>query len=247
MAMTDTGYECYEQTPSVAELAKALAAAQAEMENAIKDSENPAFKQGAKVSRYADLAAVREASKPIYKHGLSVVQQVLSSSDAIGVRTLLLHSSGEWMASRAFVKPDRTGPQAAGSVITYLRRYMLAAMLGIAQEDDDGNAGSFQPAGQRNGNGHAESPRQQQSAPAPQPVRERPWMKRLQAVVGELKLGESHAASLKGKAKEDYLKEQRIGYLRWCTGRPVTSTLDLTDAEADLVIRRAEQGEMPGE
>lgn len=236
MEMLEVGYE---QTPSVGELAKALAQAQAEMDNAVKDSTNPHFK-----SKYADLASIRDATKPIYKHGLSVVQQVLSTADAVGVRTMLLHGSGEWIASRAYVKSLQPGPQAAGAVITYLRRYMLAAILGIAQDDDDANAGTFQPAKGSNGNGH-----QQHSgpppAPSPQQVRERPWMRRLQALVSDLKLGEAQAAGLKGKAKEDFLKEQRISYLRWCTGRAVTSTLDLTDAEADVVIRRAEQGEVP--
>jgi len=33
-------------------------------------------------------------------------------------------------------------PQAIGSCITYARRYALASMVGIAPEDDDGNAAS---------------------------------------------------------------------------------------------------------
>lgn len=154
--MEAPAYQDYEQTPTVAALAEALASAQDEMENATKDSVNPHFK-----SKYADLAACREATKPIYKHGLSIVQQVISRPDAIGLRTVLLHKSGEWMASVMFVAPEKNGPQAAGSVITYLRRYMLCAMLGIAQEDDDANAGSMRPAG-------TPPPRAQtSSAPAP--------------------------------------------------------------------------------
>lgn len=126
----------FEQSPTIAALATALAIAQGEIENASKDSTNPHFN-----SKYADLASVRAAAKPIYGHGLAIVQQVASKPDgSIGVRTVLTHKSGEWMASRAYVKPDKSGPQAAGSVVTYLRRYMLAAALGIAQEDDDANA-----------------------------------------------------------------------------------------------------------
>lgn len=134
-----------EQSPDVGKLASALSAAQAEIGNAAADSSNPHFN-----SKYADLASIRAAAAPIYKHGLSVVQQVISQGpDQIGLRTVLLHSSGEWLASKAFLKPERPGPQAAGSAITYLRRYMLAALLGIAQEDDDANGAEPQPRGRR--------------------------------------------------------------------------------------------------
>lgn len=124
-----------DQSPTIAKLATALSAAQAQIENAAKDSRNPHFQ-----SKYADLASIRAAAEPIYAQGLSVVQQVISKGDLVGLRTVLAHSSGEWMASRVYLRPEKTGPQAAGSAITYLRRYMLAAVLGIAQEDDDGNA-----------------------------------------------------------------------------------------------------------
>ena len=59
-----------EHSEQINELAKALAAAQAEIEGASKDKTNPHFK-----SRYADLASVWEACrKPLSKHGLSVIQ-----------------------------------------------------------------------------------------------------------------------------------------------------------------------------
>ena len=80
-----------------------------------------------------------------------------------------------------------------------------------------------------------------------QPTNERPWMKRLQASVGALKLGENEARGLKGKEREAVLRTARLAYLSWCAGRPIESSNDLTDGEADLVIRRAELGEMPGE
>lgn len=229
----------FEQTPTIGALAAALALAQDEMENAAKDSKNPHFN-----SKYADLASVRAAAKPIYKQGLATVQQVISKPDgSIGVRTVLAHKSGEWMASRAYVKPDKSGPQAAGSVITYLRRYMLAAALGIAQEDDDGNgAGNG-----RNTPPQQPSPRAPAPAPAAAPAKEKPWMKRLQAAVSKLKLGEARAEAdgLKGKERDDRIRGARLLYLTWCAGRDITSTHDLTDAEAAEVIKRAEAGETP--
>lgn len=122
---------------SISKLAPALLKAQLEMENPKKESSNPYFK-----SKYADLATVREACiKPLGKNGLLVTQHVQSEQGKIGVRTVLMHESGEWIGSTAMVDLVKPGAQEAGSVITYLRRYMLSAICGLASEDDDdGNA-----------------------------------------------------------------------------------------------------------
>jgi hypothetical protein len=123
---------------SLNELAKALSAAQGEIEAAAKGKENPHFR-----SRYADLASIWEACRaPLSKHGLAVVQQPLSSGDLVGLATTLLHSSGQFMRSEVWTKPQQPGPQALGSALTYLRRYSLAAVVGVAPDDDDGEAAS---------------------------------------------------------------------------------------------------------
>ena len=57
------------------------------------------------------------------------------------VTTLLMHISGQWVRSVVGVVPAKTDAQGLGSVITYLRRYSLSGIAGIAQIDDDGNAG----------------------------------------------------------------------------------------------------------
>ena len=132
----------------IGELAKALAAAQGEMTAAAKDASNPHFK-----SRYATLASVWDAIRgPLSRNGLSV-SQVLETPDAgpgVIVRTMLLHTSGQWIASRYVMPiPDKLTPQAVGSAITYARRYALSAIVGIApDDDDDGNAASVTPARQ---------------------------------------------------------------------------------------------------
>ena len=76
--------------------------------------------------------------------------------------TTLLHTSGQWIAG-AFplvaVKPD---PQAMGSAITYMRRYSLAAMVGVLTEDDDGEA-----AMKRDGGGSAGPKRKEEAAGTP--------------------------------------------------------------------------------
>lgn len=119
------------------EIAAALAKAQGQIKNAKKDSANPFFK-----STYADLAAVAEACRPqLAANGIAVVQAPSASEDGrVSVETMLLHASGQWMSETVSVKPKDDGAQALGSVITYLRRYSLAAFAGVAPEDDDGNA-----------------------------------------------------------------------------------------------------------
>lgn len=126
------------------ELAKAFAKAQSEMTNAVKDSSNPYFK-----SKYADLTSVRAVvMPPLSKNGLSVVQLPgTDESGAVYVKTVLMHESGQFLEfDGPHVRPAKQDAQGVGSVITYLRRYNLVSLCGIASEDDDGNEASFKPA-----------------------------------------------------------------------------------------------------
>lgn len=122
---------------SIATLAAALAKAQAALEGAVKDSTNPHFK-----SRYADLASVVAALKAAFPaNGLSYVQTIVTEANSVGVETMLLHASGEWILGEPFYVPvNKADAQGFGSALTYCRRYSLAAMGGVAPEDDDGNA-----------------------------------------------------------------------------------------------------------
>ena len=131
------------QSESIAALSAALAKAQAIMEGAKKDSANPFFK-----STYADLASVWDACrKPLTDNGLSVIQTadfLPDHPEMVCIETALCHSSGEWIRGRLAAKPVKSDPQSVGSCITYLRRYSLQSIVGIAPEDDDGNAASGQ-------------------------------------------------------------------------------------------------------
>jgi hypothetical protein len=122
-----------------AALAAALVKAQADFRPAPKDNANPAFR-----SRYADLATIVETVRPVLaKHALGFIQPVTSNEDgSITVTTVLVHSSGETLASPGVtVRPAKGDAQAVGSAITYARRYDLSSLLGIvADDDDDGNA-----------------------------------------------------------------------------------------------------------
>lgn len=124
------------QSETIANLAAAMAAAQGSMGAAIKGNSNPFFK-----SKYADLGSVIQAIKPHFaEHGLSYVQFPVTGENAVGVTTRLMHSSGEWLEQEYFIPLGKMDAQAAGSAITYARRYALQAIAGIPAEDDDGNA-----------------------------------------------------------------------------------------------------------
>lgn len=126
------------------ELAAALAKAQSEMKNAGLNKVNPHFK-----SKYADLPTIRDAVMPVLtKHGMAITQTYdVDEQGRSYVVTILMHSSGQWLSSKCPVKADRDGPQPFGSASTYARRYSLAAIAGIAAEEDD-DAESAQGNGQ---------------------------------------------------------------------------------------------------
>lgn len=121
---------------SIAALAAALAKAQGQMGHAAKDSTNPHFK-----SRYADLASVIDAIRePLAANGLSIVQTVTQADSTVGVRTILMHSSGEYISSDLQMPVAQKTPQGVGSALSYARRYSISALCNVAQADDDGEA-----------------------------------------------------------------------------------------------------------
>jgi hypothetical protein len=129
-------------SPELDQLATALALAQGSMQGAVKDRTNPAFK-----SSYADLASTWDACRvALSTNGLAVSQHPGRLEDgSVTVTTFLLHKSGQHMSSVCSALPRDASPASVGSVVTYLRRYGLAAAVGVSPEDDDGQAGS-QPA-----------------------------------------------------------------------------------------------------
>lgn len=127
-----------DRSPSLAKLGAALSKAQGEIAGAAKDKTNPHFK-----SAYADLASVWDACRePLSKHELAVIQAPSANGRSVTVETTLVHSSGEWISDSLTMTAQQDTPQAIGSCITYARRYALSAMVGVAPEDDDGNAAS---------------------------------------------------------------------------------------------------------
>jgi hypothetical protein len=144
---------------NINELAAALAKAQGCMAPAKMDSVNPFLK-----NRYADLGSVIQAARqPLSANGLSFTQHPAVTESQVSVTTLLLHASGEWIESEITLPLDGgkglSLAQSMGAIITYLRRYSLASILGIyADEDTDGNESK------------KAAPAQKATVPAPAPT-----------------------------------------------------------------------------
>lgn len=129
------------KSASIANLALALCDAQKEMPVALFDSKNPFLS-----NKYASLGAVIETTKPIMtKFGLSISQFPAERDGRVGVTTILMHSSGEWLEQDCYLPVEKekgvNEAQVAGRNITYLRRYGWASVLGAyADADTDGNS-----------------------------------------------------------------------------------------------------------
>jgi len=125
------------EIPYLDKIAPALVAAQAKITFATKDSTNPHFK-----NRYADLQSVIEAIKgPLNENGIAFIQTP-SKSEAglLSLTTMLIHTSGQFIMDTATIPLPKNDPQGYGSALTYGRRYGLAAICGLFQADDDGEA-----------------------------------------------------------------------------------------------------------
>ena len=129
------------QSESIANLALALSIVQGKLTHAKKDSANPFFK-----SKYADLESVWDSCRELLaNNGLAVMQFPGTYSDldkSMSLTTIISHKSGEWISQEMSVPVTKPDAQGAGSALTYMRRYALAAVVGVVQADDDGNAAS---------------------------------------------------------------------------------------------------------
>jgi hypothetical protein len=120
---------------SLDKIAPALVAAQKAMTFAKKDTTNPHFK-----STFAGLPSVIDAVKgPLNENGIAFIQTPSPSEDGkLHLTTRLIHTSGQWIEDIAVCPLPKADPQGFGSASTYLRRYSLAAITGLYQDDDDG-------------------------------------------------------------------------------------------------------------
>lgn len=155
-----------EKSESIKELAIALSKAQGEMPAAEMTATNPFLR-----NKYADLGSIIQASKPVLaKHGLAVAQPISGDGALIEVTTILMHTSGEWLSETVSLplgeEKGKSNAQVAGSIVTYLRRYSLASMLGMyADEDTDGGASKPSAPARTNGKERPTAP--EPTAPEP--------------------------------------------------------------------------------
>ena len=121
--------------PELKALNAAIAKAQGEFPPLVKDK---TAKAGSFEYSYVDLASVLSAVRPVLsKHGLSVIQRFENpSGGGPSIRTELRHADGGVIAA-SFPLGEWSTMQQLGSASTYVRRYSLCGMLGIAAEEDD--------------------------------------------------------------------------------------------------------------
>lgn len=99
-----------------------------------KDGKNPHFK-----SSYATLNEVLDkVKKPLNEAGVLILQL----PEKEGLRTILRDVSDETQVECFMPYVETTTPQKLGSCNTYNRRYSLVTLLGLEDEDDDGNVAS---------------------------------------------------------------------------------------------------------
>ena len=207
---------------SLSNIAAALSKAQGEMPSAMKDGNG-------NHGSYATLSSVIATAAPVLSaHGLSFIQMPSESEPGyMALTTRILHESGEWIEDtmRAAIGQARGSEvQAAGSVISYLRRYALSSALGITTEDNDGNGAQAT----------ALQPRQQaRTAPTP-PVPagiSADAAKRLHAALGAVLAGTQYAAM------------EHNQFASSVVGRDVASLTELSTAEAKSVHGAAKVAE----
>lgn len=156
------------------QICAALVKAQKGFGPALKSSQNPHFK-----SRYADLSACVEAVvEALNDNGIALTQHTHHAESGVCVETILIHESGEELSfGKLYVPCTKQDAQGYGSAITYARRYHLQTALGLAPEDDDGNAASRLSA--------ASAPYAAKAKPAPRATIETPKPKTATKPVAE--------------------------------------------------------------
>ena len=114
-----------------------MAAAQKKFKPIKKSATNPFFN-----SKYATLDIVIDAVKDALSDNGLAISQLPTNGE---VKTMLMHSSGQWIKSITPLHAEKRGPQGYGSALTYGRRYALSAILNVSsEEDDDGHVAEHQ-------------------------------------------------------------------------------------------------------
>jgi ERF superfamily len=186
----------------------ALAKAQGEFPSIPKDR---TVSTGSYTFSYAPLDTILGVCRPILtKHGLAITQLLeQNGSGRPSIRTELRHSGGG-MVGASFPLPQvPDSPQKLGSLLTYLRRYAIVALLGIATEDDDDGQQAERADGE---------------ASAAEPLLTSEQRRTLFALFDQSEFSE---------------RSTRLAWTNAMLGpsRKISSSNELTEAEADKIIR----------
>src|SRR5664280_649168 len=132
-----------------AAFAAALALVQSNMPQVGKDkSASIRSDKGNYTYKYADLASILDAVSPVAAaQGFSfMATPTLSAGGAFVLRYCLLPQAGHREGGEyPLPDPSRSTPQQVGSHITYARRYVYCAMVGVAADEDDDGRAAAQP------------------------------------------------------------------------------------------------------
>jgi hypothetical protein len=134
---------------NIKNLALALSKAQSEIKAPLKNRTVDFTYEGKRTKySYADLADVIDCLRlPLSKNELSIAHKLTYEFDQYGLKTILMHSSGEFIDTwHPLPDPSKVKPQSFGSSLTYARRYSISSIVGIAsEEDDDGQTAEAPP------------------------------------------------------------------------------------------------------
>lgn len=172
----------------------------------------------ANYGKYADLAQITDAVLPLLaQHGLAwtCCPTVLDNGQAV-LEYALRHIGGETLGGR-YPLPASGTPQAVGSSITYARRYSFCSILALVADEDDDGAAASKPA---------RASRARATKVTPPKMISEPQLRKIMALMNQSGMVE---------------REQRLHYCSEVAGRELTSSNDLTQQEAGLVIETLEQ------
>lgn len=234
-------------------LAAALAKVQAELPKLERDrTVEVETKKGPYTYSYVTLATLSAAVLPLLaKQGLSFTAMPGAGSDGkMCVRYSLMHSSGEALTGE-FPISGEGGIQMIGGRITYARRYCLAAVVGIAADEDDDaqlSDGPARPAQRRQAPATRKQDGPATTRAAPTRPRETARPQSRPPLPGE----ETGAAEPITKPQLTKLhtvftaigendRDERLRTSSIIVGRHVASSTDLTKAEASTLIDQLEK------
>jgi hypothetical protein len=134
----------HRSSESVASIATALAKAQTELSNPEKAMVGTVYNNRSdspQSFRYASLSSGLDIVRKILGGQQIAVAQTTDidrANGAVNLTTVLMHTSGEWIASHwpVCALSEISQPRRMGAALTYARRYALFTMVGIAGEDD---------------------------------------------------------------------------------------------------------------